>query len=155
MGANNLGKYGFWRKVKRLKAIFKSIKSGNSISAACKAAQLDVSTLWDWRQINPRLDAKILKMIDGRVQMVEDALFKTALEGNVTAQLAFLFNRADYRWRDKRNFTQQNQNTTVVNKIDLKGASIDDLRKIISLAETIDQEDSSRSEERISQTSDQ
>ena len=142
MGGKTKGStYTFWRRVKRLKKIFKSLKAGNSISAACKAADVDVSTLWGWRKDNPTLDAKIFKVIDGRVQMVEDALFKTAIEGNVTAQLAFLFNRADDRWRDKRAVPNQSQSTTVVSKIDFKGISSDDLRKIISIAKAIDQED--------------
>lgn len=90
------------KRFKKLRAIFKSLKSGSTISAACKAAVVDVSTLWEWRKANKELNVKIHNIIESRIQAVEDALFESAIGGNVTAQLAFLFNRAPERWADKR-----------------------------------------------------
>ena len=106
------------KRFKKLKAIFKSLKGGTSISQACKAASVDVSTLWEWRRANERLDEKIHRIIESRIQMVEDALFKSAVDGNVTAQLAFLFNRDPKRWADKRALV----NNTIINqnKLSLK-----------------------------------
>ena len=69
-------------------------------------------SLWEWRKVNERLDEKVHSIIDSRTQMVEDALYKSALDGNVTAQLAFLFNRAPKRWADKRALI----NNTIVNQ---------------------------------------
>jgi len=39
--------------------------------------------------------------MDSRTQTVEDALYATALAGNVAAQIFWLKNRAKDRWKDK------------------------------------------------------
>lgn len=88
-----------WRLIR---VILKSIKKGSSINAACKAASLDVSTFWHWRRKDGRLDELVKSIYESRVAIVEDALYKSALDGNVTAQIFFLKNRAMDRWRDKQ-----------------------------------------------------
>jgi transposase-like protein len=95
-------------RFKKLRAILKSFKQGASIQAACKAAAIDTSTLWKWRKANERLDELIRNTIDSRIQVVEDALFKKALEGNTTAMIFFLTNRAPERWADRRALVQNN-----------------------------------------------
>ena len=89
------------RHFKQLRAIIKSIRRGSSIVAACVAVKIDPSTLWEWRKRNNRLNELINNVIDSRIQMVEDALFKKAIEGDVGAQRLFLTNRAPERWKDK------------------------------------------------------
>lgn len=88
------------RRFRQLRAIFKSLKAGVSIAQSCKAANIDASTLWMWRQANHRLNDKIHNVIDSRIQMVEDALFNAAIKGNVKAIEDFLFNRSPLRWKN-------------------------------------------------------
>ena len=100
----------FWRRVKKLRSILTSLKSGVSIAQACKGAKVDVSSLWAWRKINPALDALMYDVIDSRVMLVEDAMFREAVNGNVTAGMYFLNNRVPTRWQDKRQTTFNNTN---------------------------------------------
>jgi hypothetical protein len=119
------------KRFKKLRAIFKSLKNGSSICKACAAASVDVSTLWQWRKDNEKLDVKIIAIIDSRIQVVEDALYKTACNGNTTAQIFFLTNRASERWADKRALV----NNHVVNNITnnpYKNINEDDLKLIAS-----------------------
>lgn len=77
-----------------------SLKTGSTIFSACKGAGLATMTFWRWRANNPRLDNLINKIIEGRIQMVEDALFKNAVvHDNVTAQIFYLKNRGK-DWKD-------------------------------------------------------
>lgn len=96
------------KKFRQMRAVFKSIKAGVSIVQACKAANIDPSTLWDWRQKSQRLDNLIYKIVDSRIQIVEDALFKKAAEGNVKACEMFLCNRSGGKWK-----TTQGINNTI------------------------------------------
>ena len=85
-------------KRKKIHAIVKSLRSGSSIYNACKAADIDTSTLWGWRKLNNRLNLLVTGVIESRIQNVEDSLYKNAIEGNVAAQIFFLKNRGD--WHD-------------------------------------------------------
>ena len=50
--------------------------------------------------------------------MVENALFKNAIEGNVTAQIFWLKNRKPDKWRDKPEGEQtESSGVTIVNNI--------------------------------------
>ena len=89
------------RSYKRLKAVIKSLQRGASINAACEGAGIDVVSLWRWRKADSKLDELIKTTYDSRIQIVEDALYKGALEGNVTSQIFFLKNRSIDRWRDR------------------------------------------------------
>lgn len=80
-----------------------SLKGGVSISDACKAANLSRDTIWRWRKKYIGFNHKILSIINSRTQTVEDALYANALNGNVTAQIFWLKNRASERWRDIKN----------------------------------------------------
>jgi hypothetical protein len=88
------------RHYKQLRAIFKSLRAGVSITQSCKAAGIDPSCLWLWRKKSNRLDIIINSITDSRVMMVEDALFKKALEGSVAAQVFYTCNRAPDRWHN-------------------------------------------------------
>ena len=90
-----------YKKSRKLKLIRKYIKDGSGLWNACKSSGVDPSTLWGWRQRSKRVENYINTLLDGRVQLVEDALYKTALEGNTTAQIFFLTNRNKLRWQHK------------------------------------------------------
>ena len=45
---------------------------------------------------------------------VENALYKAAVEGNITAQIFWLKNRRSDKWRDKQNFEVENIKPVVI-----------------------------------------
>ena len=85
-----------------IQTVLESLKRGSGIQNACKNANIDPATFWRWRRKNKSLDRKVWDIIDSRTQMVEDALWRKALEGDVTAQIFILTNRAHDRWQDRR-----------------------------------------------------
>jgi len=85
-----------------IRAILESLKRGAGIKTACDAAGIDPSTFWKWRKKNKKLNEEVEAIINSRVQMVEDALWRKALEGDVTAMIFILTNRAPERWQDRR-----------------------------------------------------
>lgn len=105
-----------YKRTEKLKAILKSLHKGASINSACQAANISVVSFWKWRKKNKKLDLLVKSIYDSRIQIVEDALYKGALEGNTTAQIFFLKNRAVDRWRDKQDVehTGQGQNIVII-----------------------------------------
>jgi len=89
-------------KKKRIESVLESLGAGASFIKACKAADIDQSTFWLWRQADAELNKKVLQVLDGRTQTVEDALYVGASKGNVIAQIFWLKNRASGRWRDRQ-----------------------------------------------------
>lgn len=86
-------------KKRQKEAFLKSLESGVTIKDAAEAAGVSRVTAWRWRK-SKTFKKKVLAIIDSRTQTVEDALFATALKGNVTAQIFWLKNRASDRWKD-------------------------------------------------------
>lgn len=82
------------------KVILESLKNGASIVAACRAGGVDWHTFDRWRKRSKRFNQQVIDILNSRTQVVEDALFKAAVDGNVTAQIFWLKNRAAERWRD-------------------------------------------------------
>lgn len=89
---------------KVIRAILKSLKSGSTHFVACKAAGINDGSWWLWRKADPRLESIVQRVLNARVQFVEDALFKNALGGNFNAQQYFLNNRARERWQKDPDF---------------------------------------------------
>ena len=88
------------KKIKR-EAFLKSLESGVSTTDACKAANISRAAIWEWRQKSKKFDNKVNAVIDSRTQTVEDALYINAVNGNITAQIFWLKNRAKERWSDR------------------------------------------------------
>ena len=84
--------------------VLTSLKKGSSIVEACRYASVSVATFWRWRKKDARLDNLTKGIYDSRIAIVEDALYKEALNGNVSAQIFFLKNRDVNRWRDRHDF---------------------------------------------------
>ena len=106
-------------QTRKLLSILRSLKRGVSISASCKAAQIDTSNFWRWRQKEERIARMTDEIIGSRIQSVEDSLFGSAMKGNVTAQIFFLTNRAPERWMDKRAVV----NNQIINRVSANGGN--------------------------------
>ena len=109
-----------YKKSKILRAIRNELQNGNQLMVAQSKAGLHSSnTLHLWRK-RPLIDRYILKCIalseEKRIVAVEDAQFKSAINGNTKAQEMFLLNRASDRWKKDKNIITVN-NTTQVNQV--------------------------------------
>lgn len=93
------------RGVKPYKArvVLENLQLGNSLVVSCERAGINPATFWRWRQKHKVLDRAVFWAIEGRTSVVEDALYKTATEGNVTAQIFYLTNKNPDVWKDRRN----------------------------------------------------
>lgn len=90
-------------KRRRIKMILQSLRKGSTFVGACDGAGIDVATFWRWRKKSKRLDDLAHAIVESRVQIVEDALYKSAVfEGSVPAQMFFLTRRASDRWPDQK-----------------------------------------------------
>jgi len=87
-------------KNRQKEAFLVSLERGSSISESCEAAHVSRATIWRWRKRSKGFNNKTLSIIDSRTQSVEDALYASALNGNVVAQIFWLKNRASDRWKD-------------------------------------------------------
>ncbi len=109
-----------YKKSKILKAVRNELQSGNQLMVAQRKAGLkSPDTLHRWRS-RPLINRYILRCIelseDYRVAAVEDAQFKSAINGNTKAQEMFLLNRASDRWKKDKSIITVN-NTTQVNQV--------------------------------------
>lgn len=76
--------------------------AGNTITSVCEAMDISVTTYWNTKQCDAEFAAQCHKAMNFRAELVEDALFYSALAGAVGAQKFFLTNRAPKRWKDQR-----------------------------------------------------
>lgn len=88
-------------KEQKKEAFLKSLEMGVSITDACVAANVSRNTIWEWRKRSKRFNNKVNSIIDSRTQSMEDALYANGLKGNVIAQIFWLKNRSQDRWKDK------------------------------------------------------
>lgn len=96
-----------YKKLEKLKLIRRSLEAGKLLGPAIRSAGIkSYSCIEKWRKRRPLIDRYIAACIEKcegkRIDVVEDSLFKSAIEGNVTAQMFFLMNRKPDRWQDKR-----------------------------------------------------
>lgn len=63
---------------------------------------ISVATLYNWKKSNVELLEVLKEDRDYCDDKVENALYKSALEGNVTAQIFYLKNRRRKDWKDKQ-----------------------------------------------------
>lgn len=81
-------------------ALIESIAQGATVSAACRAANIDRSTFYAWIKSDEDFRIRYKETAEGAIQAVEDALWDKALSGNVIACIFYLCNRAPERWKN-------------------------------------------------------
>lgn len=97
-----------WGTVENLQLLEEWSTQGLYIKEIAAKMGVCVSTVYDWMNKNPEIAAAIKKGRDKSIDMVENALFKSAINGNVTAMIFYLKNRAPERYKDR---VDQNINT--------------------------------------------
>lgn len=80
----------------------KLIKMGLVDSEICEKLGIHITTYWRWRQAYPELSKAVKAAKDIVDDRVEEAMMKTAREGNTTAQIFWLKNRRPADWRDRK-----------------------------------------------------
>ena len=86
-------------KESAIEVLLKALKEGKPEYVACQAAGIAHSTWWEWKQDDPGLNARVDSARRSRVILLEDALYKTALKGSVTACLVLL-RKESKQWRE-------------------------------------------------------
>lgn len=71
---------------------------------------INVVTLREWRKKEPTISTALKKGREVVDYEVENALLKSALEGNTTAQIFWLKNRRKQQWRDKVEYENTGEN---------------------------------------------
>jgi hypothetical protein len=103
-----------WHTIRRVLSL---VKEGHTLSSSIKSTGLSRNTWYIWEKKSERLKnlrEKCVEVSDERrLSIVEDSLLKACQEGNVTAMIFFLTNRASKRWADKRAVI----NNSIVNKV--------------------------------------
>lgn len=83
-----------------------------------------MSTFCDWKNKHPEFSEALKRSKDVADFEVENALFKKAKMGDVTAQIFWLKNRKPKQWRDKVSFVDETQ----LAKLDEMVATIEKVR---------------------------
>lgn len=96
------------------KAFIELLGNGHTITFAAKQCGVSRTTIYFHRQADEEFDKAIRVALDSRCQVVEDALYRRAVDGHVTAMIFWLCNREAARWRNV-NQVSINQETHVHN----------------------------------------
>jgi hypothetical protein len=79
------------------------LRKGIRRTQACKKAGISRPTFNKCMNNNKKFAAEVAQAETDANELVEQAMFNSALKGNVTAQQVWLYNRDPERWSDKRN----------------------------------------------------
>lgn len=113
------GKYADWITPEGLLKIEGWARDGLTDKQIAHNIGISQATLYEWKKQFPELSDTLKKSKDVVDRMVENALFKNAIEGNTTAQIFWLKNRKPDKWREKPVY----EDTSELDKLDaiLKG----------------------------------
>lgn len=76
------------------------VANGNTIVNICEAMGIDPSTYRKARLADPEFAKEVDEAKKIRLHLVEDALFMSAISGNVLAQKFYLVNRSGGEWKE-------------------------------------------------------
>ena len=78
---------------------------------------ISAKTLYEWKNKNSKIRDILKKGREVVDFEVENALLKSALEGNVTAQIFWLKNRKKIQWREKIEYSTDSNDTNKLNEL--------------------------------------
>lgn len=85
----------------RRRVIIENLENGGTRTAAAKQAGIGRRTFYHWMGTSKNFAKRVDEALLTQVSVVEDALYKTAVQGSVAAQKFFLCNRAHKRWKER------------------------------------------------------
>lgn len=103
------GKYADWLTPEGLLRIEGWARDGLTDDQIAHNIGISRSTLSEWKLKFPDLMDTLKKSKDVVDRMVENALFKNAIEGNTTAQIFWLKNRKPDKWREKPGYEDNSE----------------------------------------------
>jgi len=83
------------------------IANGNTIVNICDAMDIDTSTYRKARAADPEFAKEVDEAKKIRLHLVEDALFMSAISGNVLAQKFYLVNRSGGEWKELSHYNME------------------------------------------------
>lgn len=107
------GKYQEWLEPEGLLKIEGWARDGLTEEQIAHNMGISRETLNQWKKQFSDISDTLKRGKEVVDYMVENALFKNAIEGNVTAQIFWLKNRKPDKWRDKRNADELEDALTV------------------------------------------
>lgn len=111
------------------------LRKGVRRTQACKKTGISRPTFNKTMNNNPKFAAEVAQAEVDANELVEQAMFNSALKGNVTAQQVWLYNRDPERWQDKRNLVLVGDKDNPVKiDVDLKRLSTEDLLRLREIA---------------------
>jgi len=84
----------------RKPSIISNLKNGNTVAGSCDAVGISRETFYTWYSKDADFAKKVDEAKESRVQHVEDALYKNAVNGMLTAEIFYLCNRDPQRWKN-------------------------------------------------------
>lgn len=97
-----------------IETVLESLRKGTTEYAAAENAGVSFVTWWRWRQEMPGLTERAADAKRARIPLIEDALYKAALKGSVTACLTIL-EKEDPEWRQRAKDLRPQQNVLILN----------------------------------------
>lgn len=91
------------------KAYCDMLAQGMLKGAAAKQLHVDISTIRRAVQQDPDFEQAIEDALEAKHERVEDALYRKAMAGHVTAQIFYLSNRLPNKWQDVKAINVQGQ----------------------------------------------
>jgi len=83
------------------------VANGNTIVNICEAMGIDTSTYRKARAADPEFAKEVDEAKKIRLHLVEDALFMSAISGNVLAQKFYLVNRSGGEWKELSHYNME------------------------------------------------
>lgn len=82
--------------------IVEMVGNGHTISYVCEKLGFSRMTEWRYRQQNAWYRIELERVLNQRVEMVEESLYAKAVGGDVSAQKFWLTNRSAGRWKSEQ-----------------------------------------------------
>lgn len=112
-----MAKYKDWLEPDALLRIEGWARDGLTDEQISQNMGISSDTLIQWKKRFPEISESLKRGKEVVDYIVENALFKSAIEGNVTAQIFWLKNRKPKKWRDKPESESEQGVITIVNNI--------------------------------------
>lgn len=112
-----MGKINEWLEPDKLILLEGWARNGLSEEQIAKNIGIGRTTLYEWKQKQPDIANTIKKGKEVVDFEVENALYKSAMSGNVTAQIFWLKNRKKDQWRDKIEYESNNNDLNKVEEL--------------------------------------
>ncbi len=83
--------------------IIESLNKGSTVMSACDGAGIHHDTYYEWYRKDKVFAGKVYEAKLSRVEIVEDAIYKSAVKGDTRAGMFILINRGDGKWHSGNN----------------------------------------------------